>query len=419
MKKFILWGIALLYFQPTLGYTACTQNDLSTLMRETHTSSSLFGVNICSGNKARSYGGSSIEGVIDQVSEKELKQTFGDQIAAGGFVFFQIDLRGLPVYIYYTAGSSDIVFQVPSLGIKKTFQGSNRDASKDLLEKYLKTEGDKILKALTRVSPVDPVAGNPTSLQTRMLEADFNAGTETDYSGDTEMGAPNRIGLAARFGRYVQGGREIDIYTLPLSYTFKLRGNHELMLRLPITYSKVEEAESYQVVFGMSYKRMINERWALTPSLSYGAMGSIDLGTVAQIASGSLTSEYLLIDRPKYSIRMGNMGGYYKTLPFKYNDIDLDLGLKTSIMRNGLSIAFQLPMRLGGRQMGIEMFVTDTQIYGDELYIDQYNEIGLSLSPMRRARDKANFASSDFGLAVKYSHYDEGHGFNFSLSYKF
>lgn len=116
---------------------------------------------------------------------------------------------------------------------------------------------------------------------------------------------------------------------------------------------------------------------------------------------------------------MGNMGGYYKTLPFKYNDIDLDLGLKNSIMRNGLSIAFQLPMRIGGRQMGIEMFVTDTQIYGDELYIDQYNEIGLSLSPMRRARDKANFASSDFGLAVKYSHYDEGHGFNFSLSYKF
>jgi len=393
---------------------------------QTPDNSNLFTASICIDDKFKHYGGNSAEDLIDQFDEAQLKKDFKGYDENNSIGLFKLDFRGIPMEISFPKqGESKLVFKVGSLKIEKIFEGNTRDESKEQLKDYLKNDGDRIMKELTKKSPVDPIAGNPASTEASMAEGEFNAGTQGNYSINSFLG------VGARFGRFSQGGRNITSYTLPLSYTHELNNGHEISFRLPITYIEVEGAESYSIVFGGSYKFPVMKKngkskfpkeWFLTPSLSYGLVGSKDLGGAAQMLSASLTSDALIFTNSKFSIRMANMVGYYQTLPVAIQDYNIDIDLKNTIYRNGFSISMPLQKYIG--DYTLNTFITDTRFLGDELFIEQYNEIGFSIEKQKSSCKNKSFATKfvceRLGIGITYLHAENNaHSLKLMLKYQF
>ncbi len=140
---------------------------------------------------------------------------------------------------------------------------------------------------------------------------------------------------------------------------------------------EVEGADSYRGNLGLSYKKNILRNWALTPSLGYGIAGSADLASLGQILSGSLTSDLMLYYSNRYQLSMGNMVGYYWTLPTSAGDYSVDYDLQNTIVRNGLLFSMPLETRVWGRDFSVDIYVTDTRFFGDALYSDNYQEVGV------------------------------------------
>jgi len=385
------------------------------------TGGALFNATICIDDRSVSYSGSSAESLIDQFDEAQLKNHFkgyyNKNTSKGLFI---ADFRGLEMRLSYpNRNSSRMIFEVPSLGIRETFNGATRDESNDQLKDYLKQDGDRILKKLVEQSAVSPIAGNPSSAQTQMAEDEFNAGTGGSYTVDFAHKA-STMGLGLQLGRYQQDGHQVNAFTVPLSYTFSMKKGKELTFRMPITYVEVEGAKSYSAVLGVSYKTPVNERWALTPSLSYGVAASEDLGAAAQMASLSLTSNYMLYKGEMYTVSMGNMFGYFKTLPVSIGDYSIDVDLTNEIVRNGIVVSRPIG-KIKNTKLTIDAFVTDSRVLGDEVFVDQFNEIGFVIGPQKGMwKDDLRHSSQDFGIGIKYLRTNADiSGFQLTLGYKF
>jgi len=435
MKKKLLYHACLLAcFNTTVAYADCRQQTFDPNYTKPDTNE-LFGATICNDKYGQViYGGNNVEGLIEQFDQAQLRQQFPEFNENVDSAFFEGNFRGVPILAAFPEEHGDrLVFKVPELGICKEWgngapqfcrssekSAGNREANKDKLEDYLKKEGDKILRELVKASAVDPIAGNPSSQQSQTVADEFNAGTDNQYDVATGETMPNRLGIGARFGSYSLGDKSVTAYTLPLSYKVPLSPDQELIFRLPITYTTVEGARSYRVATGVSYKKSVTEVWSLAPSISYGMAGSRDLGSAAHSISTSLTSNYVLpISTSKYEVSIGNMVGYYKTLPFKIQDYEVDLDITNVVLRNGLSLSIPLGKKLVGQELSLETFVVDTRFTGDELYIDQYQEIGFSIGP-KTTKGKAGFSGQEIGIGFQYLRAEGGNnGFTFNLGYEF
>jgi len=378
----------------------------------------IFNASLCVDGQVAAIGSNRLQTIIDAIDNEYLSQTFTGYDSDVTASEFRLDIRGLPVTLGYDTNSTQLAFAVPSLGISETFSGGTRDASNDLFEDYIKQNGEAILRELLRVSAVDPLAGNPASVQSQMVVGDYDAGFDAMY----DTSAPgSAFGIGLRFGSYGLDRFTQNVYTLPLSYTYTFSNHDVLMIRLPLTYIEVEGAAAYRGMLGLSYKKVLGSRWALTPALGYGIAGSSDLGSLGHILSASLTSDLQLYNNGKVSLSMGNLLGYYLTLPVRAGDYSVDYNLKNVITRNGLLLSFPLQQRYWGREFSIDFFVTGTWFFGDALYTTKYQEIGISIGP-RRSADKRepNLASHPFGLGLKYTRGDgDIDGVELNFGYRF
>ncbi len=118
-----------------------------------------------------------VDDAFDQLTTEKLQEglpSYTDQSAATAV----INYRGLPMNFTFNANSPFLTLTIPELGVSETFEGATRDESKELLVEYLEGAGadtvNRIQKELARVSPVDPVAGNPSSLMGNMVSSNFS-----------------------------------------------------------------------------------------------------------------------------------------------------------------------------------------------------------------------------------------------------
>jgi len=360
----------------------------------------VFNVALCVDGQVASVGANSIAEIYDTVDSNRLRSQFrgyDENVTAGEF---RVDLRGLPITMGYAQNSTELYFRVPRLGISETFNGGTRDASNEMLREYLRQNESRILRELVQVSPLDPLAGNPASLQSQMAASDYEAGFDPMVDG----AAPgSSFGLGARFGTYSFGGINQNVYSLPISYNYTFSNHDVLNIRMPLTYIEAEGASAYQGMLGIGYKKIVGSRWALMPALGYGLTGSSDLGSRGQILSASLTSDLSLYSNSRWSLSMGNLLGYYLTMPTRVEDRDVDYDLENTVSRNGLLLSVPLQQRYWDRELSVDFFVTGTWYFGDELYSDNYEEVGVSIGP-RRSADKRepNLASHPFGIGLKY-----------------
>lgn len=381
----------------------------------------LFTVDITSGGQSAHLGFSSAEDALNSVETANLARqiTYTGTEAANVFINF----RGLGMTLSYPAGNAQLAFIVPSLGINQTFTGSGatvpqaRDNAQDQLVEFLKSGNllGRIMRELARVSPVDPIAGNPNSLQSRMVTQDFDSGfssVASNMAPAPQPGArtPNLIGIGLQYGGYKQDGLRSNAVTLPLSYTIRSSSDpgHQLNLRLPLTVVETEGATAYHAGLGLTYRLPLTRGWALAPGFNYAVTGSEDLGSVAQIASGSLTSSYEL-PLGATVLAMGNMIGYYKTLKFSAGDYSFDPEIRNTVFRNGLM--WSVPHSWLGGRYAMEYSYINTQFTGTELYTNAYNEFGLTLGTARGVESVLSFLRA--GVTYLYSSKSKGLGVNF------
>lgn len=343
----------------------------------------------------------------------------------------KLGFRGLPINLFYAAGSNTLILNIPSIGVSETFTGTDRDKSVDALTDWLKKDGgstvEKMMKELARVSPVDPIAGNPNSMMSLSVANDFsngfmNVATKQNSNTLSNTTSGNNIIIAPTYSSLNIGDAKSDSYSLPLSYSFNFdRDSREnITLSLPLTYIEVDGAQSGSLGLGLAYSKPVTKDWILTPAIGYGVAGSIDLGALAQVVSASLTSSYSWDLPANYTLSMGNMVGYYATVKLIEHDYAYNPGIQNIVYRNALML--NIPTTNIINNTSLEIFAIDTRYTGTALFMEEYQEYGLSYG-----YDSVNVNvlsdSDDYSirrsLKVGYSYLNSSKGNGFKVNFGF
>lgn len=372
------------------------------------------------------FGFQTTQETVDAFSNNELSHYVPGYTGAES-VDIALDYRGLQIQSTFpnafggSANYTELRFTIPSLGIDQRFTGTDRDNSADRLLDYLKSSDllGLINRRLVAVSPFDPIAGNPNSMMSQMVANDFAAGMmDPGGRGAAAQGgkeaSPNLIGLGLRLGQFRQADVDSKSVTLPLSYTIRsdIDPRRQLVINLPVSRTEVQGAASYYTGLGLAYRLPMNDNWTLTPSGNYAVTGSKDLGSMAQMASFSLTSTYVF-ELPGMDLTIGNMAGYYKTLKLSYDDYSYDPGIANTVLRNGIMLSS--PLTLFGKAMSIEYSAIDTRFTGSELYMRNYQELGVTLGTNRSASSARSFLRA--GASYLFS--SKSKGFTVNVGYWF
>lgn len=357
-----------------------------------------------------------------------------------------IDFRGLALVTDYPIeGSSRLELSIPSLGISETFIGETRDDSLEMLKDYFK-DGDhlnRIMKELASKSPVDPIAGNPNSLQSRMVSSIYDRSfrslvrrrSEQSFGGEQAAKETPPLLLAAigddlptignsdsnaakvpaasaglQVSRYRQSGLTTVGVTMPLSYSFGAEPERPLSLAGDLHYTDTEAAETYSLTLGAAYSFSANERWYLIPAVNYGVTASEDLGSMGQMASVSLTSAAMIYENNRTKLWMGNAINYLRSLKASIEDYSFDPKLRNVAFVNGLVLATS-PSSLE-QNFWLEYSIADTRYTGSDLYDERYDEIGVSI-----VWSKSSDSYFRAGLSYLNTTHSEGWLLNFHSSF--
>ena len=346
-------------------------------------------------------------------------------------------LRGLEAELAFNSSSGDLLFFIgdptqagsrnaPLVSVTFTPRNPNdpielqRRDTIEQLKAYLKSDRGalrRILTALARFSPIDPLAGNPDSLFSRRQRGDFDhgftnkvsqiwgcgtsafnfdddapiqvaaVGGVSDIFADAQaraaaLQAQNEIGMglltSATTAETATGDFKSTGVVMPLSYTVKLDSDPRKKIRfdLPVTYTDTEGAVSYSLGAGLAYTHPLSNVWSLTPAIGIGATGSEDLGAAGGVTAYSLTSAYTW-RFDSFAVSMGNSVGQYESMGLKIGDIEAEADISNTVFTNGLLVTG--PNSLIAKNLVIEYSLVDTRITGDEVYSDGYDEIGVAL----------------------------------------
>lgn len=379
----------------------------------------LFYINASSGGSNYYSGYKTLDGLVDGVGTTSSIQAYFPAYNGTQAIDMSVGYRGLPINFSYANASTTLNFSIPSLNINKSFTGATREASQNLFEDFIKKDGasliERMMKELAAVSPQDPIAGNPASLMSQTVDMGFNSGFATAKATTTSLSASYLSIEDAR-------GIKTTKYNLPLSYTIESKENSEkkITFLFPIGLTDVEGAKAYDLGLGISVGIPVTDSWVLTPTVLYGATGSVDMGSVGQVMTGSLVSSYK-IGMSSGTLGIGNMVGYSQTVKFYSGDYAFDPGIKNLVFKNGLSYEFDLDGMAKGANLNL--FAVNTQYTGTNLYMDSYNEFGFSFGLTKTSKStpdsKIAQITSDLRLGVTYLASDKSDGFKVNFGYKF
>jgi hypothetical protein len=370
--------------------------DLSVSVNGTYASAS---DTLVGGIQSTPLGFSSVEDMFNQSKNGGLTQVNSSYTNTSASVI-RFGYRGMPLVLQTAANSQTVTLLIPGLNENVTFAAkATRDGNVDDVKEYLKNSGGDILnrlqQQLAKVSPIDPIAGNPNSMQSMMVSGDFDRNftqfaTNIKAAPGTDGASNNLIGVGLSFGNFTQGGLTNSVVTLPLSYTSRsdIDPRRQLTVYLPITVSDVAGAKTYSANLGVSYRLPMNDDWSLTPALGYGVSGSVDLGSAAAMLAASVTSQYTW-KMGGFDLAMGNMLGLYQSSKFSAGGTSFDPQIRNTVLRNGLMAS--IPTQVMGRSMAMEFSFVNTLYSGTDLYSNQYNEIGATLGTNKGANSSRSY----------------------------
>jgi len=340
-------------------------------------------------------GTNSLKALGELFDDESLEALFGAAyIPNESAVSALVDLRGVDGLVEYAADSTELVVSVPSADFQRTFDGGSRDASEEALQEWLDGNGDQsttdsqgalttLLKEFVAASPVDPVAGNPNSLQSRMFDRDLGLGTLGPFLGDfpdASEGIPMLWKMDFDFAYYGSGPYDGQSYDLELAFAWSPTRRLAVVTDLAMTFS-VDEGEALSGLgeLGLGLQGRISENWNLAAVTRFGVVGSIDEGAVAGMWSVSLVN-HMRFDIGDYQLEMNNMlGGASSIDGIRVEGIELDYDLANGVVKNGLTLSREFSMGGSSRPLRGRLFFVDTVFFGDELWLEHSDELGLGL----------------------------------------
>jgi len=153
-----------------------------------------------------------------------------------------VDFMGVATVIEFESNSTELIFRIPGKDFEVRFDGGSRDESQEQFEDWLKgifSSVDAPRKSLTRLlqivvanSSVDPVAGNPNSLFTRMIVDDFNQGITGPFisSNNPIPGQKNNFSIGAEVGAFNAGPYDGEAFSVPISFKWNMKRFPKLSL---------------------------------------------------------------------------------------------------------------------------------------------------------------------------------------------
>lgn len=391
-------------------------------------------------SQQQSFDQNTIEDIQEFLDPSLIATVVGAQNANLGAISTVFDLRGATALAGYAQNSSTLTINIVSpngeiitgqggAACSFTFTGATRQAAFDSFDLAIDDETTPTSQALlgclgrsfSRFSPIDPLAGNPNSLQASLTRnaLDLTNADSLVEEGANTAGDPWIIGATYTTGS--AGRFDISRVDARVQRSFRVfEGNRALLkFDLPVNYSKINGASVYSAQLGVGLEfPVIAQTWSLEPRIAYGAVYSGDAGSAGHILQGSLTSRYVVQGLGRGRLVIGNMVGYSQTLDAPGTELNINPDLKNFVTRNGFAYELPLKSRIGGRASSIRASYGFTHYFGDDLFNNSFHEASLSFGI--RGREESVRATRDlirFNLntvqARGYSSYTAGLGFRF------
>lgn len=294
------------------------------------------------------------------------------------------NIRGIIALGSFPANSAALIVQIPQAGTEQIFTGAKREDSLTLFKDYLRDGGShhKILKAYAKFSPIDPIAGNPNSLQAQMAQADYLMGHLSPLSGcdcswqSQPLVHQYQLGLNA--GRAFSKGFDTTAITFPLRYSFSPNLSWAFILDAPLTYLRNGGASSIVGSLGIGLRIPIMHDWSITPIVRTGAGGTLDLCTSGSFASIGMTSVYKY-KMSSFVFSLTNYAGYFTTTNLWLTGVNFNYHLHNYIFKNGFSLTTCDGFVFCDRPINVSLSFQDACFTRDRLFIRHYDEIGVSI----------------------------------------
>jgi hypothetical protein len=366
-----------------------------------------------SGGGSEAYDGTNrLKNVPDLFDQSALEELFGsfDPVTQGFTA--GLDLRGLPATLTWTPAGVDssLVLSIPGV-LNVEFSGATYEEVLDNLEDWFKGDLDNtlapdealtsLLQGLVEHSPVDPFAGNPNSLQSRMLSSDYRLGTEGPFtSGDQKLDpSTNLFGIGIEYSHFSGGPYSGEVLEIPMDYRINLDNpKWSVLMNLPLTATFTEGQWSILASGALGAQFRPTDWWALTPLFRIGAAGSIDVGALGILYGFTLTNHMRLFEWRGIRLAMGNMGGFTKSVDdVEFAGYNFTYDITNPMTRNGGYVEGEFD--LFGIPAGWKIFGSNMLLFGDDLYAESQNEVGAQLSTLGRVGGKPYEA---IGFSVSY-----------------
>jgi len=391
----------------------------------------LFVANIEVDNEVEFEGTDSIFKVVDFFDNKSLKEFFPDYTPDSA-VLARVDLRGVGLEVEYHQNSSVLIVRIPSKNFEVSFEGAGRNQSQEQFEDWLKGDFEsltapsgkltQLLHIVVALSPVEPVAGNPNSLLTRMFLSDFNAGITGPFISSRKRvdGNRNFLTLGGEFGFFNAGPYDGQVMNFPINYKWNFKGWPKLswIFDLPITLTRDETGWAYMASFGTGFQFRPYKWWSITPMGRIGGVGSFDVGALAVLVSGSLTN-YFQGSIGSTNLGFGTMTGISTTIDgIKVGGYDLSYELTNYVLRNGGNLTQKLNFSFLGNPAAFKLFLNHTKFWGNELYLNSFFDMGLAFVTIKKISDsfvEALDLSFTFSAGVD----NDYNNYSIQLTYRF
>ncbi len=376
-------------------------------------------------------GTNSLLRVTDFFSNTSLEEIFPNYTETSS-VFGRLDFRGVRTIVEFEQGSSELIFRIPRRDFEVRFDGEDRDESRKQFKKWLRGNFNSIeapKQSLTRLlqiavanSPVDPVAGNPNSLFTRMIVDDFNQGITGPFISSNKPipGQKNNFSIAAEVSAFEADPYDGESYSIPISYKWNMKWYPKLSLIVdfPVLVTRTQTAWSYMGSLGLGLQYRPTKWWSLTPMARIGGVGSFDVGALAFPVSGTLTN-YFHYQFPTTHVGWASQGGAITTIDgIEIAGWDLSYELTNYVWRNGGDLLQQMDFKILGNQAAFKFFLNHTKFWGNELYLESFFDMGIGLATIQRLDytfvEKINI-TFNFAAGVDNTYQNYG----FKVSYRF
>ena len=299
----------------------------------------------------------------------------------------QMLLQGVEYQFQFNSGDDPsaiyVVLSSKCLDNKKTFEAGAPDQSLQQMVDWFQNGREGLRRdCLSEESPIDPVAGNPLSLMSNMLESDFAVASQNSPRNPQKRSAAYR--LIPEMGRHATADYNYESYTLPASIVMPMaQPRNHLLLSMPVTQVNNNGSMSTSASFGVHLQRRISDYWQLTPGVRVGYVESDSFEAASAIYSASINNTfYLLFDR--INISLHNLLSSYRTAKHPYSKYQTIYELENKAMKNAIRMDGSLNLHIFGAPGSWSLVMADTRFYGDTLYMEEYQDLSFSVGTRRR-----------------------------------